>query len=329
MKILVTGAGSLLGQGIVKSLKKINMKLHIIAVDPNPYSAGLFWVNEQYIVPYADSPNYLSSIKKLLLKTKPNFLFIGTDVELLILSKNKKTLEKNFNVKIIVSKTKVIEIANDKLKTSEFLKKNGFNYPITVEPKNNFLLNSLILKKGFPLIAKPKVGARSFQVYKVNTEIELYEKLKKIKSPIVQEYIGSSSKEYTASALYFNNKYQASIILRRDLRDGNTYRSYFVNNKLFKKRVIEWTEAIKPFGPINFQFRLNKNGEPVIFEINARFSGTTPLRSLMGFNEVEMCIRKLAFNQNITQPKIIDCTILRYWSETIIESAAPKKIKKI
>lgn len=329
MKVLVTGAGSLLGQGIIRSLKRINANIHIIAVDPNPYSAGLYWANEKYTIPFANSPVYLKSIKKLLSRVKPDFLFIGTDLELLIFSKNKKKIEKNYNVQVIVSDKKIIEIANDKLKTSKFFKENNFEYPVTVEPKNISSLNELIKKKGFPLIVKPKIGARSFQVCKVNNKTELYEKIKITNSPIVQEYIGSDENEFTASALYFGKKCQAIIVLRRDLKDGNTYRSFFVKNKLFEKKIKRWTEKLKPFGPVNYQFRLNKKKNPVVFEINARFSGTTPLRAIMGFNEVEMCIQKLAFNKDIIQPNIKDLTILRHWSETVIETKKTKNVEGI
>lgn len=329
MKIIVTGAGSLLGQGIIRTLNKIDKNLYLIAVDVNPYSAGLFWVKEKYIIPYANSSEYLESIKKLLYKTKADFLFIGTDVELLCLAKNKINLEKEFNVKIVVSDSSVIEIADDKLKTSVFLKQHGFSYPETVDPNDNNLLQNLILKKGFPLIVKPRVGARSFQVKKVENENDLNNEIKKIKFPIVQEYIGSDLNEYTASALCFDNKCNALIILRRDLRDGNSYRTYHVENKLFENRVREWAEALNPFGPVNFQFRINEKGEPIVFEINARFSGTTPLRAIMGFNEIDMCIKKLAYNESIVQPIIKNYTILRHWSETVIESSEPETIKKI
>ena len=33
-------------------------------------------------------------------------------------------------------------------------------------------------------------------------------------------------------------------------------------------------EKLSPFGPVNFQFR-EVDGRAVVFEINARFSGTT------------------------------------------------------
>src|SRR5690606_25764247 len=43
-------------------------------------------------------------------------------------------------------------------------------------------------------------------------------------------------------------------------------------------------------GPLNIQGRLTRNGLK-LFEMNPRFTGITGLRALMGFNEVEACIR--------------------------------------
>ena len=47
------------------------------------------------------------------------------------------------------------------------------------------------------------------------------------------------------------------------------------------------SEALNPTG---FQFRLDSIGIPRVFEINARFSGTTYMRSLVGFDEVAWSI---------------------------------------
>ncbi len=329
MKILITGGGSLLGQGIIKALKKINKNYHLIVVDVNPLSAGLYWGDEKYLIPYSNSKDYEFSIKKLLKKTKPDFIFIGTDVELMHFAKNKEKLESEFKTQIIVSSREVIKIADDKFETANFFKTNGFEYPLTVDPKNLEELEELILKKGFPLIVKPRVGARSFQVSKVNDKKSLENQLKKTNIPIVQEYIGSDNNEYTASGLCFDGICRASIVLRRDLKDGNTFRTFYTKNDGFNLKIKSWTEALKPFGPVNFQFRIDNKGEPKVFEINARFSGTTPLRAIMGFNEVEMCINKLAHNQEIAQPIIKDYTILRNWSETITNSLDYTKIKKI
>lgn len=134
---------------------------------------------------------------------------------------------------------------------------------------------------------------------------------------IHQEYIDGP--EYTAGAIYFGGE-AATIVMRRDLRDGNTCRAYVEEFPELNAKVREWTLALKPHGPCNFQFRVDKNGEPRCFEINARFSGTTPFRALAGFNEVEMCVDYLLHGRPIKQPVIKPMTILRYWNEMAVAS---------
>jgi carbamoyl-phosphate synthase large subunit len=77
------------------------------------------------------------------------------------------------------------------------------------------------------------------------------------------------------------------------------------------------TERLAPHGPVNFQFRLD-GGRVRVFEINARFSGTTPLRMRAGFNEVEMVLRHVVLGEPIAQPDVVPMTILRHWSETVV-----------
>ena len=61
----------------------------------------------------------------------------------------------------------------------------------------------------------------------------------------------------------------------------------------------------KPFiyfplrGPLNIQLRLSEDGVPVPFELNVRFSGTTPMRARFGFCDVEAMLREVLLHQKI------------------------------
>ena len=108
--------------------------------------------------------------------------------------------------------------------------------------------------------------------------------------------------------------------MRRDLRDGNTYRAFVEQSAELDDLVRKWAEALDAYGPANFQFRIDSYGRPKVFEINGRFSGTTPLRTLVGFAEVDMVIRHVMFKEPVRQPKVQSATILRHWSETVVPS---------
>jgi carbamoyl-phosphate synthase large subunit len=315
IKVMITGAGALLGQGMIRSLKQSSLKTHIVGVDPSPYSAGLYWSDSAHLIPFANDPGYIDQIINIIRIEVPDAILIGTDVELHIFAKYRKMLEDEFDVNILVSNSHVIEIADDKYLTYKFLKNNGFSYPETCLPGDE---DKLISKVGFPLIVKPRIGARSYGVHKVNDKATLNKLIKTKEKLLIQECVSSSEDEYTASALVFNGICDASIVMRRELRDGNTYRVYVEKYNKLNEEIRALGEVLKPHGSVNFQFRLDGN-QLKVFEINSRFSGTTPLRAHAGFNEVELCLRRILWDEPIIQPQIEEMTILRHWSETIIK----------
>jgi carbamoyl-phosphate synthase large subunit len=131
---------------------------------------------------------------------------------------------------------------------------------------------------------------------------------------------GEDDQEYTAGVIFFDDEVKASIVLRRDLRDGNTYRAYSGDFPDYTQYVHDIAKALKPHGPSNFQFRVDKQGVPRLFEINARFSGTTPMRALFGFNEVDLCLRKLLLGEEISMPTIKQGTVVRFLEEQFLEN---------
>ncbi|MDP4538010.1 ATP-grasp domain-containing protein [Qipengyuania sp. DY56-A-20] len=319
-KILVTGAGALLGQGIIRALQRSGLNPYLISVDPSPLSAGLYWTDEYHLVPKADAPEYLDRFSEVLHRCKPDLVLVGTDVELLPLAENRARLEQECGTTILVSDPEVVHIADDKYKTFLFFRDAGFDAPESAIPENSDDLEELIQSVGFPLIVKPRVGARSFGVSTVLDRLSLDKALKGRAGLVVQKAIGSSEDEYTSSVVAFGGKALASIVMRRDLRDGNTYRAFSGEYPNLNRAIRTWGEALGPFGPANFQFRIDADGKPKVFEINARFSGATPLRAMVGFNEVEMCVRHLLFEEDIHQPSVAQRTILRHWSETLVPS---------
>lgn len=314
LKVLVTGAGALLGQGIIRSLRTGNLPVRVVAVDPSPLAAGLYWADVAHLIPMATDPRYEAAIRRLLATERPDAVLIGTDVELAFFAENRAALEKAYGTRVIVSDPDVVEIADDKWKTFLFLKQHGFGCPDSALPQD---AASLVARVGFPLIVKPRRGARSVGLHIARTESELAMILESGKDYVVQELVGDAANEFTSGMLTFDNRCLASITMRRDLRDGNTYRAFAVPDFPQDGDLRRIAEALGGYGPINLQFRL-ADGHVKVFEINARFSGTTPLRHLVGFPEVEMVLRFVIAGEIISQPRIADHAILRYWSEVVV-----------
>lgn len=326
--ILVTGAGALLGQGILRLLQIADFSKKIFTADPDPRSTG-HWLGDFAItIPKVNEPNYLDSIKKIVVAHNIDAILIGTDVELPILSKYKNDFEKIYNCKIIVSSEEVINIANDKFLTAAFLEKNDFPFPFSVMANDKDKLMEIEEKLGFPLFAKPFDGARSLGIKKISNHNELMEIYHPDSNLVVQQFLSETEGEYTSGCIVVNGNCKAIVTLKRDLRDGNTYRAYVdAETSKYDEFIIRIAEKLNPDGPVNFQFRIHDN-EPVIFEINGRFSGTTPLRHFFGFNEVGALLKYYLFNTEIETPTLRKGIVLRSWSDIFIEEDEFKILQK-
>jgi carbamoyl-phosphate synthase large subunit len=315
MKVMVTGAGALLGQGIIRSLLKSSLQPEILAVDPSPLAPALYWVPHRALVPMAKDPKYLDVIESLLRDHRPDAVLVGTDVELELFARHREDLERRYSTWIVVSSPEVVATADDKWATFRFLRDHGFPAPASALPGDE---SELIAQVGFPLVVKPRVGARSVGVSVVRNRAQLARAVEGLEAPVIQECVGSDAEEYTAGTLTFDRRCDASIVMRRDLRDGNTYRAFVEPYPELNEVVRRMAVALGAHGPANFQFRLGASGQVQVFEINARFSGTTPLRMHAGFNEVEMVLRKVVKGEAIVQPPIERMTLLRYFTETVV-----------
>lgn len=317
--ILVTGAGALLGQGILRLLQVSQFDKKIFTADPDPRSTGHWLGDFALTIPKVSDSTYISAIKDIVEKYKIDALLVGTDVELPILSQYKNEFLSTYNCKIVVSSEEVITIANDKLLTAQFLEKNNFPFPFSVMANHKSKLVAIEEKLGFPLFAKPFDGARSLGIKKIENHQELMELYNPESNLVVQQFLDENEGEYTSGCVVVDGKCVAVVTLKRDLRDGNTYRAYRdAETSKYDAFIIPIAEKLNPDGPVNFQFRIY-NGKPIIFEINGRFSGTTPLRHFFGFNEVEALLNYYLFNKEITAPVLRNGLVMRAWSDLFID----------
>lgn len=324
INILVTGAGGGVGQGIIKSLKMIkDIDINIIAADMNPLATGIHASNKSYLVPAYSSPDYLKRLIEIFDLENIQFYFPGTDVELELCSLNKVMFKEKFNVDVVVSNYEAISISNDKYETFVFLKENNFSHPKTYLP-NEYENDKL----EFPLILKPAIGCRSIGVGIVNNKEEMNRRLKNENGLIIQELIGKHDSEYTCTVVKYKDKISDVLILNRTLRSGDTFRARPIQDKVISKYVTNVALALGIEGSCNFQLRTDKNGTPKIFEINCRYSGTTPFCSQLGFNPVEFYLKNalsIEYNYEIDYESVV----LRSWSEVLVPIEMINKLDKM
>ena len=81
-KILVTGCGSLLGQGIIKTISSSNQNYEIFGTEYIKDTVGFYWVKKAYILPdilkkKVKLNNWYLKILKIIKRHKINYLIPG------------------------------------------------------------------------------------------------------------------------------------------------------------------------------------------------------------------------------------------------------------
>lgn len=324
VSVLITGIGGAThGMQVLKALKLADTDYHFIGVNMNNYAKGLYEVDEAYCIPAASEPVYVETLLKLCEERNVKVLIHGSEPELKVLSNNRGRFEDR-KIFLPINMQSIINLCMNKQKCFQWLSGHGFTVPETFEVNE---MSDLMRPELFPLVIKPGTGGGgSIDTYIVQTQedAEFYYQFfnKKNCEMIAQEYVGTPDDEFTVGILHdMNGNYINAIAVNRFIMNGLSNRLCESNRtdnvKLSKTLAIsngisqgevgrfpkvtetckKIAEKLESCGPLNIQGRLIDR-EFYPFEINPRFSGTTSLRAMVGFNEPDILIRKHLFNED-------------------------------
>jgi carbamoyl-phosphate synthase large subunit len=314
LTVIVTGVGGGVGQGIIKALRLIpDLKIRIVGVDMDPRAAGLYFCDAAAIIPAASCEQYVDAVIGLCRQHKADFFIPGTDYEVPVCARNHLSIQESGTVPI-VSPSATVEVTRDKFATYELLKRHGLDHPQTWLAEDTFGV-----ELPYPVVVKPRVGSRSVGMMVAHSLEELRESLAAGRDLIVQECIGSVETEYTCTMVAAGSRRSDVAVLRRRLRNGDTYKAESVVAPAIADYVLSIARLLDIEGNCNFQLRVDGEGHPKLFEINARFSGTTPICAMLGFNPVEYYIlTKLGRSYQPSWQS--NMMVLRLWSAVVLSA---------
>ncbi len=307
MKVLVTGVtGGGVGFGILETL--MNAGYQAFGADVTAYSVGLIKAKKGFIVPLANDSKYLESILSICKKNNIKIVVPGSEAELFELTKNVSHFESQ-GVMLIANEHTLIKNCRDKWDMFLMFKEKGVPCPDSALPEN---YGQFISKHGFPILLKQRTGSgsRNLFVAKNEQDYTFYSKrLNEEKIPfILQEYIGEGAEEYTVGVVCRKDKSVVGSITVHRLLSGLSSKQktsagkstveistgisqgVVEDNEVIQRQCEDYAKKLGVTGPANFQGRLVKNSF-IVFELNPRFSGTTPFRAGVGFNDVDLVIR--------------------------------------
>ena len=318
VRVLVTGMGNPLGQNLYKALKMSALPMRIWVMDANAFSVGLLWEPDSVVAPLVREPGYLEEFEAFLRRESIDIVFFGTEAEPAALHPHLHELTASTGTVFTLPEAGVLHIADDKYLTAQALAEAGLDHPASAPSEDRAATVALAARVGFPLIAKPRRGSAARGLFRVAGHADLERHLPD--RYVVQEYLRPDDQEYTIG-LYRTRaeRLVASTAIRRDLDFGLTYKGVLVRHAEIEAYANAVAAALGICGAVNVQLRLTARG-PVAFEVNPRFSSTTPIRAYFGANEAELAIRELVFGEEPAPVSARPGAVLRHWSEYYLEA---------
>lgn len=290
VRVAISGVGSLIGQAVVKSLRhpSAGFPVEILGLDYFQDSIGFRYSDHKCVLPDMlsadfDEKEWVEALTSTLRQHKINYLFIGVDFELQIFSRLRSEIEARSGATIFVPPESVVSRCRDKLVTALWLEEVGFRAPVSIDAQSSSF-DDLAKSLGCPFIVKPRFGSRSRGVSIVNDQREFLLSTDSIQLPMAQEFLPDDGAEFTCGVAVHEGHTDTVCVLRRTLRDGNTWDAVSAISPEIETYAGAIARALIGEGLINVQLRL-RDGIPIAFEINPRCSGTTYFRTLLGVNQ--------------------------------------------
>lgn len=323
---MVTGAGSGVGQGIVKALRISELPVTLVSADIAPMNAALYRTDEAVLIPRVEEPGALDALGDVIASAAIDVVMVGSEFDLGFFSQHQAAIHEQTGARVIVAPPGTVAIADDKWLTAEFLRQQGLPYAPSSIPANVDDVVATAAAWGYPVVVKTRRGTSSRHVHIVADEHELRRVWPTTPRPMLQQVVDLPTSE-------LNNEYTCSVFrtatgkllgpfhARRTLRGGT---SWHIEVDRFPQLdvVLLGIAGRLPFeGTLNVQLMMGASG-PVPFELNARFSGTTAVRASFGFNEPAMSLLSFYYGEEPEAPVIRKGVAMRYHEEVFVEDVA-------
>ncbi|RNL87679.1 ATP-grasp domain-containing protein [Halostreptopolyspora alba] len=279
---MVTTAGSASTPGTILHLRTQGYR--VIATDVDATAPGLYLADRSYLVPAGDTDEFFPEIRGICVKENAAALIPLVDEELLTVGGLSDE-----GVAVLLPRPEFVATCLDKYTLMGRLAEAGLGVP------ESRLASEWSGVPEFPAVVKPRSGRGSRGVTLCDSAEELNRLIAdgpySADDLVVQEHV--TGPEFTVSVVAWRDgAVQAVVPKEVILKRGVT--KFAVTRR--DTRVAETCGAVqrelRADGPFNVQLALDASGEPRVFEINPRFSSTSPLTLAAGVDEITGLLRQ-------------------------------------
>lgn len=309
IRIGISSIGSGIGQSVIHSLRLSGLPLETIGFGNGKFEYGALECDRHFSVPAIRDPSYVDNLLDQCREQDVQILIPGLDGDLQILSEQAEQFEIQ-GIRLLSAPAELVALCRDKaLMTARFRQVSDRFVESFTKEKIRVAVRTGRLQ--LPCIAKPRDGSGSTGITLIE---DLEEAQRQPDGYIFQELLvpaeGDPYRLEYSRGLGKGNLVQVSEVSIQLVagREGEFLGRLATVNRLKNGVPIEifpvdrpeiW-EAVDPIleallamglrGPVNIQGRFTDRGLR-FFEVNPRFTGITGLRAMLGFNEVEACLK--------------------------------------
>lgn len=298
MNILLTSVGR--RAYMVKYFKEAldgNGAVHVCNSDDK--TVAFHYADKAVVSPLIYDDGYIPFLLDYCEKNHIDVLLSLFDIDLLVLAKNKERFAQ-IGTKVIVSDERLIEICNDKWKTYQFLKENGFHVPKTYLTLQKVMLALDSGEIHYPIIVKLRFGCGSIGLSVAEDEMALLYYSRRNTRVISKSYLKYESssvgvdeqilyqeclngQEYGADIINDLNGALQNIIVKKKIamRAGETDIAELVNVPVISDELSRLSQMTKHIANMDCDVFM-VDAVPYILEMNARFGGGYPFSHMGG-----------------------------------------------
>lgn len=335
MNVLLTSVGR--RAYMVKFFKNaIGQSGSVHVCNSDDKTVAFHYADYSVISPLIYDENYIPFLLDYCKTNKIDILLSLFDIDLPVLARNKERFAE-IGTRVIVSDFELVDICNDKWKTYQFLKENGFNVPKTYLSLHEVLRAIDRGEIKYPVVVKPRFGCGSIALSIAEDETELLCYYRRISRLISQSYLKYESavvsideqiiyqeclagQEYGVDIINdLSGNYKNAVIKKKiAMRAGETDIAELVEEPAIRAEVERLGRLTSHIGNMDCDVFL-VGAKPYILEMNARFGGGYPF-SHMGGCDLPRVIVKWCNNEKVSNEELSSAVGLIGYKELVITS---------
>lgn len=315
-RILITAAGTVTAQSLIKALRDDGRADFIAAGDMNELNATRAFSDAFVVLPPATQPEFATACLEAAHRLQIDLLVpLIVESEFLPLDDARARFEA-IRCRVLLPPRTITERTGDKLNFARYLDELGIPGPPTAPYSPGMPV------KRFPVYLKPRRGSGSVGTTRVDSLQSLHEAAQGRSDLIVQEAVEGT--EFTVDCFAAEPGRVVAAVPRERIaiKAGVSVKGRTYHHPRIEAIVRNVVEASGLRGPANVQGMLRDDGSFSIIEMNPRFSGTLALTTAAGINFASLMIdmieeRHIADFSGRHRAGVV---MMRYWSEVFEES---------